>query len=56
MASSAWAIRVGVDLDTSDIQSQLDKAAQGTKINLDTDLFITPEEKLSMETKYKLCN
>ena len=31
MASSAWAIRVGVDLDTSDIQSQLDKAAQGTK-------------------------
>jgi hypothetical protein len=36
MASSAWAIRVGVDLDTSDIQSQLDKAAQGTKVNLDT--------------------
>lgn len=36
MASSAWAIRVGVDLDTSDIQSQLDKATQGTKVNLDT--------------------
>lgn len=36
MASSAWAIRVGVDLDTSDIQSQLDKAAQGTKVNIDT--------------------
>lgn len=36
MASSAWAIRVGVDLDTSDIQSQLDKATQSTKINLDT--------------------
>ena len=36
MASSAWAIRVGVDLDTSDIQSQLDKATQGTKLNLDT--------------------
>ena len=37
MASSAWAIRVGVDLDTSDIQSQLDKATQGTKLNLDTE-------------------
>lgn len=36
MASSAWAIRVGVDLDTSDIQSQLDKAAKGKKIKLDT--------------------
>lgn len=36
MASSAWAIRVGVDLDTSDIQSQLDKATQGTKVNLNT--------------------
>lgn len=36
MASSAWAIRVGVDLDTSDIQSQLDKATQGTTVNLDT--------------------
>lgn len=36
MASSAWAIRVGVDLDTSDIQSQLNKATQGAKVNIDT--------------------
>ena len=36
MASSAWSIRVGVDLDTSDIQSQLNQATQGTKLNLDT--------------------
>lgn len=36
MAGSAWSIRVGVDLDTSDIQSQLNNAAKGTKINLDT--------------------
>ena len=36
MASSAWAIRVGVDLDTSDIQSQLNKATKGAKVNIDT--------------------
>ena len=37
MAGSAWSIRVGVDLDTSDIQSQLNNAAKGTRLNLDTD-------------------
>lgn len=36
MASSAWAIRVGVELDVTDIQSQLDKATEGKKLNLDT--------------------
>ena len=36
MASSAWAIRVGVDIDTSDIQSQLNKAAAGAQLNLNT--------------------
>ena len=36
MAGSAWSIRVGVDLDTSDIQSQLNNATQNTKIRLDT--------------------
>ena len=36
MAGSAWSIRVGVDLDTSDIQSQLNNATQNTKIKLDT--------------------
>lgn len=37
MAGSAWSIRVGVDLDTSDIQSQLNTAARGTRLNLGTD-------------------
>lgn len=36
MAGSAWSIRVGVDLDTSNIQNQLNNAAKGAKINLDT--------------------
>ena len=36
MASSAWAIRVGVELDVTDIQTQLDKATEGKKFNLDT--------------------
>ena len=36
MAGSAWSIRVGVDLDTSDIQSQLNSATKNTKINLNT--------------------
>ena len=36
MAGSAWSIRVGVDLDTSDIQSQLDTAARGARLNLGT--------------------
>ena len=36
MANSAWSIRVGVDLDTSDIQSQLNQAASGVKLGLDT--------------------
>lgn len=36
MASSAWSIRVGVDLDTSDIQSQLNNATQNTKLKLNT--------------------
>lgn len=35
MASSAWAIRVGVDVDTSDIQRQLNQATSGVKIGLD---------------------
>ena len=36
MANSAWSIRVGVDLDTSDIQQQLNQATQGAVVNLDT--------------------
>lgn len=36
MANTAWSIRVGVDLDTSDIQQQLNNATQGAKIDLDT--------------------
>ena len=36
MAGSAWSIRVGVDLDTSNIQSQLNNATQNTRITLNT--------------------
>ena len=36
MANTAWAIRVGVDLDTTDLQTQLNNATKGTKLNLDT--------------------
>ena len=36
MANSAWSIRVGVDLDTSDIQQQLNQATQGAVVNLNT--------------------
>lgn len=35
MASTAWKIKVGVQVDTSDIQSQLGKAS--TKIKIDGD-------------------
>lgn len=33
MASSAWKIRVGVDLDTSDIQAQLEKGLKGKDLS-----------------------
>lgn len=36
MANSAWSIRVGVDLDTTDIQQQLNQATKGAVVNLDT--------------------
>lgn len=37
MASSDWKILVGVELDTSDIQSQLEKVTgKGSKVSLDT--------------------
>ena len=37
MASSDWKILVGVELDTSDIQSQLEKVTgNGSKVRLDT--------------------
>ena len=37
MASSDWKILVGVELDTSDIQSQLEKVTgKGSKVRLDT--------------------
>lgn len=35
MASSAWKIKVGVELDTSDIQSQLDKETPKLKFSGD---------------------
>lgn len=37
MANTAWKIAVGVNIDTSDIQSQLNKvSSKGLKINFDT--------------------
>lgn len=35
MASSAWKIKVGVELDTSDIQSQLNQNVKGKGLKLD---------------------
>lgn len=35
MASSAWKIKVGVELDTNDIQSQLNKGIKGKGVKLD---------------------
>ena len=58
MANSAWSIRVGVDLDTSDIQSQLNQATQGTKLNLDTSGAEGGLDKLNakFDLTYQLAN
>lgn len=58
MAGSAWSIRVGVDLDTSDIQSQLNNATQNTKINLNTGGAQGDLDKLnkSFDITYQMAN
>lgn len=58
MANSAWSIRVGVDLDTSDIQQQLNSATKGAKIDLDTTGAETGLDKLNskFEVTYQMAN
>ena len=51
MASSAWKIRVGVELDTSDLQSQLDKATPKVKIDGDSTGAVDAAEKAKQSVK-----
>ena len=51
MASSAWKIRVGVELDTSDLQSQLDKATPKVKIDGDSAGAVDAAEKAKQSVK-----
>lgn len=51
MASSAWKIRVGVELDTSDLQSQLDKASPKLKIDGDSAGAVEAADKAKQSVK-----
>lgn len=51
MASSAWKIRVGVELDTSDLQSQLEKASPKLKIDGDSVGAVDAAEKAKQSIK-----
>ena len=51
MASSAWKIRVGVELDTSDLQSQLDKATPKVTIDGDSTGAVDAAEKAKQSVK-----
>ena len=51
MASSAWKIRVGVELDTSDLQSQLEKASPKLKIDGDSVGAVDAAEKAKQSVK-----
>lgn len=51
MASSAWKIRVGVELDTNDIQSQLDKASPKLKIDGDSAGAVEAADKAKQSVK-----
>ena len=51
MASSAWKIRVGVELDTNDLQSQLDKATPKVKIDGDSTGAVDAAEKAKQSVK-----
>lgn len=50
MASSAWKIKVGVELDTGDIQSQLNKGAKGKGLKLDLG---KPQDVRNMGLEYQ---
>ena len=47
MANSAWSILVGVDFDTSQIQSKLNKVAKDTKFDLNTSNAVKDLNSLS---------
>lgn len=51
MASSAWKIRVGVELNTDDIQSQLDKASPKLKIGGDSAGAVEAADKAKQSVK-----
>lgn len=51
MASSAWKIRVGVELDTSDLQSQLNKATPKVTIDGDSAGAVDAAEKAKQSVK-----
>lgn len=51
MASSAWKIRVGVELDTSDLQAQLDKASPKLKIDGDSAGAVEAADKAKQSVK-----
>lgn len=51
MASSAWKIRVGVELDTNDLQSQLDKASPKLKIDGDSAGAVSAADKAKQSVK-----
>ena len=51
MASSAWKIRVGVELDTSNLQSQLEKASPKLKIDGDSAGAVDAAEKAKQSVK-----
>lgn len=51
MASSAWKIRVGVELDTSDLQSQLKNASPKLKIDGDSVGAVDAAEKAKQSVK-----
>lgn len=51
MASSAWKIRVGVELDTNDLQSQLDKASPKLKIDGDSAGAVEAADKAKQSVK-----
>lgn len=58
MANSAWSIRVGVDLDTTDIQQQLNQATKGAVVNLDTSSAEGGLDKLNakFDLTYQMAN
>ena len=51
MASSAWKIRVGVELDTSNLQSQLEKASPKLTIDGDSSGAVDAAEKAKQSVK-----